>query len=492
MSHDKVDYRTNHSEAKLLKPKPSTHEDSTKSLVATISLPKIELDKFDGNPRKFWKFTKGFQVNVANRIPDNTQRLMYLIYCCSGEAKRAIEDCVLLPDDICYDRAVHILHQQFGRPHDIAESFINNLLSGGSIAADDVEGLQRLVRDMSSCEMALSQMNYTADLNCSTNLKKIVYKLPRYLQREWARCADETIRQDDEPSFRHLIEFLENQLSIMTNVYGRLASGSRRGITKPNEPERSIPASRSGVNTINLGGGKCQVCLLNHQLHDCQRFRELSLPEKVQRLKENKLCFNCFKPNHRAGACRSTLRCNVENCGRRHHRLIHSEATSSSNAIVNSCSVERPSAYLGFVPIRLIGQDSVVEGYALLDGGSDTTLVSKKAAKQAGLHGTNQQLQISSINGTTNRDSILVSLTVESIDRTYRTSIKTAYIVDQQPVHQACLLPVKVLKEYTHLDDIEVARLPCNDVILLVGTNAPDFHWTRQQFFRRGTQPFAS
>ncbi|GAA49747.1 protein disulfide-isomerase [Clonorchis sinensis] len=201
---------------------------SLQSLISTMALPKIETDKFDGTPRKFWKFMKSFQVNVASRLADDTQRLMYLIHYCTGEAKAAIEDCVLLPESDGFVKAMDILHKEFGRAHDIAQSFIDSILVGGPIAAEDTDALRKLVREMHSCEIALTQMGYTADLNCSTNLKRIVMRLPRHLQREWAKVADNILYEQKEPSFRQLNQFLERTLSAATNVYGQLASGAYR------------------------------------------------------------------------------------------------------------------------------------------------------------------------------------------------------------------------------------------------------------------------
>lgn len=114
-------YTTAHlSEAVQLK----AQADSIKSLVMTASLPKIEVMRFDGSPLKFWTFIKGFKANIADRVEDDTQKLMYLIHYCEGAAKDAIEHCVLLPEREGYTKAISILHEQFGKPHDIVEAFL--------------------------------------------------------------------------------------------------------------------------------------------------------------------------------------------------------------------------------------------------------------------------------------------------------------------------------------------------------------------------------
>ena len=124
--------------------------DSIKSLFMTASLPKIEVKKFDGSPLKFWTFIKRFKANIADRVDDDTQRLMYLIHYCEGTAKDVIEHCVLLPEEEGYTKAINILHKQFGRPHDIVEAFLTELLNGTPLNQDDVTGLQKLTRLMTT------------------------------------------------------------------------------------------------------------------------------------------------------------------------------------------------------------------------------------------------------------------------------------------------------------------------------------------------------
>ncbi|GAA49893.1 protein disulfide-isomerase [Clonorchis sinensis] len=86
------------------------------------------------------------------------------------------------PREAGYQKAMYILKTQFGRPRDTAQSLMNELLVGGPIAPGDVDVLRRLIRKMVICDLALRQMHYTADLNCSTNLRRIVGRRPRHLQ----------------------------------------------------------------------------------------------------------------------------------------------------------------------------------------------------------------------------------------------------------------------------------------------------------------------
>ncbi|GAA53279.1 protein disulfide-isomerase, partial [Clonorchis sinensis] len=389
----------------------------------TFSLPKIEIDMFSGNPMEFCKFIKAFQMSIADRLFDDSNKLMYLLYYCRGEAKDAIEHCVFLPGKAGYQRAMDILRTQFGRPHDIAQSFMNELLVGGPIAPGDVDALRRLIRKMVNCDLALKQMHYTADLNCSTNLKRIVERLPRHLQQRWAEAADDILRSGSEPEFDHLVSFLDRSVSIASNCYGVIASPRRYG----NQVDKVVlerPPRKARINVVATKASMaCPHCSQTHSLSECEVFRTLSQVEKLSRLKGLKLCFNCLEPNHRAFECRVPTRCDISNCNQRHHRLLHSrqrvvnEATKGAN--VNSTVVEGPRSYLGFVAVKLIGPKGTVLTHALLDNGSDTTLLTADVAKQLGIEGEATRVEVSSVNGPDIKDTMAVSFAIQSLHDGY-------------------------------------------------------------------------
>ena len=61
----------------------------------------------------------------------------------------------------------------------------------------------------------------------------------------------------------------------------------------------------------------------NHILQECKIFEGMLTNEKVKVLEEHKLCLCCLLPGHRLSKCRRRNRCEVENCDKRHHTLVH-------------------------------------------------------------------------------------------------------------------------------------------------------------------------
>jgi len=83
-----------------------------------LDMPKREFLYFDGDSSKYPRFIKSFELNVETMIKDDNVRLSYLIQYCTGKAKDAIENCVILPGAEGYRAARDILKRNFGQRRD--------------------------------------------------------------------------------------------------------------------------------------------------------------------------------------------------------------------------------------------------------------------------------------------------------------------------------------------------------------------------------------
>ncbi|GAA50487.1 protein disulfide-isomerase [Clonorchis sinensis] len=228
---------------------------------------------------------KSFQVNVASRLVDNTAT--YLIHYCTGKAKAAIEDCVLLLESNSFVEVIDILQTEFGRLHGIAQIFIHRILVRGLIVAEDTDTLRKLIYETHSCRIALTRMGYIADLNNWTNLKWILIWLFKHLRREQAKVP----------------QFLERNLAASSNLYQQLASG------------------------VNRVSSRC--------VDDINRCSKLPRPHFSAVASKALKCPTHGALNH----------CDVPTRGKRHHRLLHTDSyvktPTSLTANISSNSVKR-------------------------------------------------------------------------------------------------------------------------------------------------------
>ena len=74
-------------------------------------------------------------------------KLTFLIQHCSGDSKKLMKVCVLLPTEIAYVTALSKLEKRFGQSHLIARSYIDDKTGGPVLKANDVNDLVSLTVD---------------------------------------------------------------------------------------------------------------------------------------------------------------------------------------------------------------------------------------------------------------------------------------------------------------------------------------------------------
>ncbi|WP_432422658.1 DUF1759 domain-containing protein [Streptococcus dysgalactiae] len=265
-----------------------------------MTLPKIEIDPFFGSAEEFVTFSSTFSSQIESQLTDLYRKLCYLIYYCRGAAKEAIKHCILLPRDTCFHTAMEILKSQYGRPHQIIQAVTENLFTGPMIRLNDLKSLQILSRQMRSCSITLTQLDRTADLNCSTNLTKIIRRLPKPIQMKWAKIVEAFTSVGKNPTFDDLLSLIEKRLAIKTTEYDMIALDS----SYHNSTTESTNKMVKGTNRIaavkhSVVSQLCPLCGSAHQIDACPSFIKSNVNGRWKSLKDHQRCFRCLKGNHR-------------------------------------------------------------------------------------------------------------------------------------------------------------------------------------------------
>ena len=191
------------------------------------------------------------------------------------------------------------------------------------------------------------------------------------------------------------MRWLEHQTHlrrITTNSYGKNTNSST--------PSQSVKRS-SGSTSIDV----CGNCRSNeHNFSECPDFLKLSNNERWERVKSLRYCFLCLNSGHKSQECTESL-CNL--CSRPHHHTLHRSTTP-----VNSTPVSRDHDTLGssqiisrsFLPVLRIqvkSRDRSKECTAVLDSGSEISIISSRFSQQLGLVGIPFDLQIVGAGGVT-------------------------------------------------------------------------------------------
>ena len=475
-----------------------------------FNLPKPELLTFDGKPEGYCKFIKNFETNIESRISDNNLKLSYLIQYCTGKAKSSIEDCVLLEPEEGYKRARSILLSRFGRPHLIARSYIDNLVNGAQIKASDVEGLSKLSLEMQKCEITLSQLGFSSDIDNTENLRCIVRRLPTHIRVKWVEVAHNINESGRVPRFSDLSKFVDEKSRIANSMYSYDLCKNNDFIKKEtrNSSGKYYSNDRPKVTTLNTHteengheSSKCICCSGNcAELSLCNKFKSMSLNDRYKLVRSLKLCYNCLKGKHFTNKCRKPKICNVTNCNVKHHILLHSwvKPDNGHTAVQSSCNCAATEGStvkncLGIIPVIVRGGDgSSCQTYALLDDGADKTLCDERLLRSLNITGKPVTFRMSTANS---REGIIhgqeADLDIQPIDGNESITLRKVWSVKSLPISTRSAAKYADIRNLPYLSGINIPDIDTNDVMMLIGTDSPIAHIPLEVKFGNSDEPYA-
>lgn len=250
-----------------------------------------------------------------------------------------------------------------------------------------------------------------------------------------------------------------------------------------------------------VGKRVCEACSGQHRIWRCERFKALELNERQKVVRQKGLCNKCLERGHIAKKCPKTnFKCRASECGAQHHTLLHrprsvnmkqSEETQEEkipfkqdngagnhreskdgqhDGSVAATRTGEKRVCLGVVPVRVRGNGNTkeVETYALLDNGSEVTLCHERLMNALDMAGEKLSFTLTGINGSTEVESQLIDIVVESLDGTTTVELPNVKTVKSMSVSKDCIPRQTDLERWQHLQDIKIPEIK-GDVLLLIG-----------------------
>ncbi|XP_076058671.1 uncharacterized protein LOC143035692 [Oratosquilla oratoria] len=200
---------------------------------------------------------------------------------------------------------------------------------------------------------------------------------------------------------------------------------------------------------------------------------------RLEVVKRHKLCFNCLLGGHGANKCFKQSICSVPGCGLKHTKFIHVPAKDSQSigGVVENSECQGSSVVMNgyvndarskiYLPILPVVVDNRLKVTALLDSGSDTTFVTERVAHELGLKGDFKEYTKSTLGGTRETQSKVVSLSLTSPDGRREASVTNVMVVPRVPVRQP---PVKIeFDKFPYLKGIPLNTSQVSEPDILIG-----------------------
>lgn len=176
----------------------------------------------------------------------------------------------------------------------------------------------------------------------------------------------------------------------------------------------------------------------------------MTVEERWNVIKENKLCSTCLKL-HRRFQCRDKKKCKEKGCEAWHHILLHKDqsATLAVHYNIRHCIIYR------IVPVKIYGPANSIETYAYLDQGSGITFIEESLAEYLGVEGENLHLNLkwTSKVQRSEPNSRKVGIRISAVDDTQSYDMHNVRTVSSLELPEQSITK-ELLNRYKHLEGI--------------------------------------
>ena len=334
-------------------------------------------------------------------------------------------------------------------------------------------------------------MGYLQTFSPTEYIVKAVKRLPNHLRNSFYKSHSNIILERNNfvslEQFEKWLDKVKEQFNPIANILS---------IDQSYRPRDHIRLNNN--NQDESQEIKCWFCSDDHKLGSCDRFLSKPLYEKKQFVEKEKLCWNCLAKGHILKSCPCKVSCRIPNYNKRHHTSLHesTQMTTQTNQNIasnnlNNNNLEK-NTFLQIIPITISNGTKYIKTNALLDTGSDATLLKGDIAKKLELNGDYKNLRITNaISKTSELESKHVSFKVSSESHPNFIDIENAWVVSDLDIKCQPMNVFKLKKDFDHLRDSDLTPLNPGRVSLLVGTDFP--HFLLHSNFKSGEshQPFA-
>ncbi|KAL3982368.1 hypothetical protein ACH3XW_46890 [Acanthocheilonema viteae] len=385
-----------------------------------VNLPQLSLPTFSGDSKTWKEFWSCFEASVhSQNIPD-IQKLNYLVSCLKGSALQLVRGYDRAPEN--YKIIRELLVEKYGRVSTIRNLLYKELIS---IKRNDrnwkttVEEMERVLRQLEAIGENVEQRTIETMLESklpSWILNQIyqqkeeddqwsVVKLRQFLRKTIIRNDQITESQyTDSVSRKPLIKRYPDSIIPESSALIAMKQSKQAASTERNEPNKESPNWSTSKKRR-----PCIFCNNNHWDSKCDIYP--TVEQRIKRLKEIKVCSNCFKLGHSEFDCKKRVSCFY--CKKSHNSSLCTTRTNKSNqpkdsgidkekivvknaniSLNSNKKIERKRVLLLCKEVTVFNPDKPEQqarALVLFDAGADTTFILQKLAHRLNLTETDEE-----------------------------------------------------------------------------------------------------
>ncbi|XP_064109660.1 uncharacterized protein LOC135217625 [Macrobrachium nipponense] len=287
-------------------------------------MPKQDMAKFDGDYTKYFRFIRSFDDIFSSQLTNDKERLRYLDLYTTGRPNEIVAACLHLDASEGYRQARKLLEERYGNLEQIATAYVDKVIEWKDMGENNAEDFDEYAVNAKNLQKCISCVPYgVAELQNPKTMRLILSKFPSSVRDRWCRVADKIISEKKQTiQFDDLVSFIEGEARVLKNpLFGRHLFESGKKGTTPGLGEGSAPSKSQGLtsarkvscNKIGEAPLSCWHCKGPHIIDECDQIAKMGHEDKLNTIKELRLCFSCLRNGHMSQYCRYRKRCNVCN-----------------------------------------------------------------------------------------------------------------------------------------------------------------------------------
>jgi hypothetical protein len=418
-----------------------------------LKLPELHISSFSGSSNLEWlSFSDIFSASVVqNSKLSNAQKLQYLVGALKGDALRVIQSLPIT--DANFQIAWDLLKERYCNKRQLVFSLIKRIETLTQCTKEDASQLLFIVDTTKVVTRSLENLGlHPSGFADSILVYLIVQKLDPTTRAWWER----ELVDDSIPTLKELLKFLTHHASI-------LQQQPHKPVVKPQQTSVSNLRKPQRVSTLTAQVKSCcGYCKSNeHVIHQCNNFKALDIPQRLQYVKDKRLCFNCLRA-HKLANCSSSYTCRV--CHKRHNTLLHFEASRTTNSgvlspnatafvpasgaatgstdlpqqlitNVSSCVSSQPAASEVLLCTAIVKVLDSTNQYqhcrVLLDPGSQASFLTEACFNRLGLARNKARVQISCLGSSSAHTNGVTTLKFSPYFKESPTFVTSAFIINK-------------------------------------------------------------
>lgn len=436
---------------------------------SALKLAAIEIPKFTGVYTEWAAFYDIYMALIhENKSMGDIQKFFYLRSCLGGDAEKVIQCLQTTAEN--YQAAWKSLTTRYDNKRVLIQVHVKALFDLEPLKKESSVHLRALIDTLSGHLKALESLGQTPDSWGALLFHLITSKLDTSTRREWEGEAAKA----EDLRVPILIDFLKSRFRILEAIESvkNLNTQVQKDVPKF---KRSNDRSSSFTTTTTF---KCYNCNSSHSIYKCTKFLALTIPERIKRISDLKLCNICLRAH--SDKCKSR-RC--PKCSRPHNGLLHlrgannyniqsgagdgdepstttplttddrndigNETISNNNNIPASINAHaRQNSKVGQVLLSTAeilvcdSQNKPVWCRALLDSGSQHNFMTESLTRRLNLNRIKASCSIIGINDASHTSSYKVTTTIKS--RVYDYSLCLEFFALPNLTSKLPLMPVNL------------------------------------------------